>query len=271
MNVASYVGLGTLLGCVLGDSLARPDAAQLEAMKPLLEEAMRDGALGLSTMLAGPRELAVTTDDIVALCSVVRRYGGLFSSHIRNEGTDVFAAVKEAIDVGRRAGVPVDIIHLKIADQTLWHRMGEIVALIDEARREGSTSRPTSILTHAVITTWLRSSRHGRTRAAQPTDCAAQGSLKLRDRLKREIRTGLPGWYNHYTAVGGDWGRMLISPRLSRGQSAIPGPDDGSDHRGKVGRKEPGLPIPSISLFDFLIEEDGSIGTNLRVTTPRKI
>ncbi len=88
-------------------------------------------------MLAGPRELAVATDDLVALAGVVRRHGGLYSSHIRNEGQDVFAAVNEAIDVGRRAGVPVDIIHLKIADQALWHRMGEIVALIDEARRQG--------------------------------------------------------------------------------------------------------------------------------------
>ena len=106
-------------------------------MKELLDEAMRDGALGLSTMLASPRELAVTTDDIVELAAVVKRHGGMYSSHIRNEGTEVFAAVKEAIDVGRRAGVPVDIIHLKIADQSLWHRMGEIVALIEQARREG--------------------------------------------------------------------------------------------------------------------------------------
>src|SRR5262249_11705206 len=137
VNIASYAGLGTLLGCVLGDSLARPDRAQLEAMKELLDEAMRDGAIGLSTMLAGPRELAVTTDDIVELAAVVRRRGGLYSSHIRNEGTEVFAAVKEAIAVGRRAGVPVDIIHIKIADQSLWHRMGEIVALIEQARSEG--------------------------------------------------------------------------------------------------------------------------------------
>ena len=66
-NVASYVGLGTLLECVLGKSLARPDASQIEKLKTLLDEAMNDGALGLSTMLASPRELAVTTDDIVAL------------------------------------------------------------------------------------------------------------------------------------------------------------------------------------------------------------
>ena len=106
-------------------------------MKQLLDEAMRDGALGLSTMLASPRELAVTTDDLVALCEVVKRHGGIYSSHIRNEGTEVLDAVKEAIAIGRRAEIPVDIIHFKIADQSLWGRMAEVVALIDEARREG--------------------------------------------------------------------------------------------------------------------------------------
>ena len=137
-------------------------------MKELLDEAMRDGALGPLVDARGTRELAVTTDDIVALAAVVQRHGGLFSSHIRNEGPDVLAAVKEAIDVGRRA-IPVDIIHLKIADQTLWHRMKEIVALIDEARREGSTSRPTSILTHAATTISSPSSPHGLTRAGRPS------------------------------------------------------------------------------------------------------
>ena len=110
---------------------------EIAAMKELLDEAMRDGALGLSTMLAAPRELAVTTDDLVELCRVVKRHGGIYSSHIRNEGTEVLAAVKEAINIGRRGEIPVDIIHLKIADQSLWGRMREIVALIDEARRDG--------------------------------------------------------------------------------------------------------------------------------------
>ena len=97
-------------------------------MQMLIDEAMRDGALGLSTMLACPRELAVTTDDLVELCRVVKRHGGIYSSHIRNEGTEVLDAVKEAIRIGRRAEIPVDIIHLKIADQSLWGRMPEIVA-----------------------------------------------------------------------------------------------------------------------------------------------
>ena len=136
VNVASYVGLGTLLECVQGDSLARPGPREIAAMQELLDEAMRR-ALGLSTMLASARELAVTTDDIVELCRVVKRHGGIYSSHIRNEGTEVFAAVKEAISIGERAQIPVDIIHLKIAEQSLWGRMDEVIELIDKARRAG--------------------------------------------------------------------------------------------------------------------------------------
>ena len=137
LNVASYVGLGTLLGCVQGDVLDRPDGSQIEAMKQLLDEAMREGALGLSTNLSGPREIAVTTDDIVAICEVVKRHGGIYSTHNRNEGTGVLDAVREAIEIGRRAGIPVDIIHLKIADKSLWGQMSKVIALFEDARARG--------------------------------------------------------------------------------------------------------------------------------------
>ena len=260
VNVASYAGLGTLLGCVQGDSLARPDRAGLEAMKDLLDEAMRDGAIGLSTMLASPRELAVTTDDIVELAAVVRRRGGLYSSHIRNEGTEVFAAVKEAIDVGRRAGVPVDIIHLKIADQSLWHRMGEIVALIEQARREGVNVQanvyPYTRGNNDLVTIIPPWAHEGGKAALIPR-------LKdpaLRDRLKREIRSGLPGWYDHYTAVGGDWGRMLISARLTTANHAF----EGQTMDQVIAVRSAGIkpaPDPLDVFFDFLIAEGGSVGT----------
>ncbi len=260
VNVASYAGLGTLLGCVLGDSLARPDRDQIEAMKVLLDEAMRDGAIGLSTMLAGPRELAVTTDDIVELASVVRRHGGLYSSHIRNEGTDVLAAVKEAIEVGRRAGIPVDIIHIKIADQSLWHRMGEIVAMIEQARREGVnvqsnvypyTRGNNDLVT--IIPPWAHEG--GKTALLARLKDPVQ-----RERLKREIKTGLPGWYDHYTAVGGDWGRMLISARLSVANRAF----EGQTMDRVIAAKSAGVrpsPDPLDVFLDFLIAEGGSVGT----------
>jgi len=260
VNVASYVGLGTLLECAVGDALDRPDGQQLEAIKQLLDEAMRDGALGLATMLASPRELAVTTDDLVALCLVVKRHGGIYSSHIRHEGTGVFDAVKEAIAVGRRAGIPVDVIHLKIADQSLWGRMPGVIALIDEARREGVNvqanvypyTRGNNDLV-SIIPPW----------AHQGGTSALLARLKdrsLRDRLKRDIQGGLPGWYNHFTAVGGDWSRMLVSARLNPANQHF----QGQTMDKIIAAKSAGLnpaPDPLDVLFDFLIEENGTINT----------
>jgi N-acyl-D-aspartate/D-glutamate deacylase len=260
VNIASYVGLGTLLGCVLGDSLDRPDGSQLEAMKQLLDEAMRDGAIGLSTMLASPRELAVTTDDLVALARVVRRHGGRYSSHIRNEGTEVIAAVKEAIAVGRGAGVPVDIIHVKIADQSLWGRMPEIIALIEEARRQGVNvqanvypyTRGNNDLV-SIIPPWAH-------QGGKAELIARLKDRGCRDRLKQDIRAGLPGWYNHYTAVGGDWSRMLISANLSAANRQYQGQTMDTILAARAAGQTP-APDPLDGLFDFLIAENGSIST----------
>ena len=260
VNVASYVGLGTLLDCVQGDSLGRPDGPRLNEMKVLLDEAMNEGAIGLSTMLASPGEFAIKTQDLVELCQVVKRHGGLFSSHIRNEGTNVFESVEEVISVGRSTGVPVDIIHLKIADKSLWGRMKDIVRLIDQARSEGVNvqanvypyTRGNNDLV-SIIPPWAHEG--GKTQLI-----ARLRDRSMRDRLKREIRTGLPGWYNHYTAVGGDWSRMLVSGHLS----PINQPFEGQTMDRIVAAKSAGIAPPPDALdvlFDFLIEENGSIST----------
>src|SRR6202043_1472750 len=94
-NVASFVGLGTVWQCVMGTSHQRPTPAQFEKMKQLVEEAMKDGAAGLSCMLAVPPDGLATTDEIVELCKVVARYGGIFVAHIRHEGSGVFEAIQE--------------------------------------------------------------------------------------------------------------------------------------------------------------------------------
>jgi N-acyl-D-aspartate/D-glutamate deacylase len=259
-NVASYVGLGSLLECIMGESLGRPTSQQLDEMKSLLDQAMREGALGLATMLASPRELDVPTEDIVALCAVVRKYGGLYSSHIRNEGTEVLAAVREAIAVGERAGVPVDIIHVKIADQTLWGRMREVLALIEQARGRGVNvqanvypyTRGNNDLV-SIVPPWA----HEGGKEALVRRLKDRG---LRPRLKDEIRAGIPGWYNHFTAVGGDWKRMLISGRLSEGNRGFQGQ---TMDKVIADRSVGGNPQPDALdvLFDLLIEESGSIST----------
>jgi N-acyl-D-amino-acid deacylase len=254
-NIASFVGLGNLWKCVMGDSHQRPNREQLEQMKTLLEEAMRNGAVGLSCMLASPPDSLATTDEIVELCKVVARHGGIYASHIRNEGTGVFEAIREAIEIGRRAGVTVEIIHIKIADQANWGRMNEVVKLVDDARREG-------INVGANIYPYTRGNNNLAT--IIPPWAHEGGTAKMIERLKdpaertkmkKDIRAGLPGWYNHYTAVGGDWTRMLISANNSYKGLTM---DRILDIRAKD--KKP-APDPLDEMFDLLIEEGGSVST----------
>ncbi|MDB5385151.1 MAG: dan [Planctomycetaceae bacterium] len=211
VNIGSYVGMGSVWRCVMGESFERPTADQIQQMRDLLRQAFDDGAFGMSSMLAMPPGSLATTDDLVELCAEVARSGGIYSSHIRNEGLGVLDAVKEAIEVGERAGIPVDIIHLKIADQKDWGHMGEIVALIDAARARGVNvqaniypyTRGNNDLA-SIIPPWAHEG--GTTKLLERIKDPA-----LKEKIKHDIREGLPGWYNHYTAVGGDWSRMLIS------------------------------------------------------------
>jgi len=96
INVASYVGFGQVWECVMGQDHRRPTDAELAEMKRLVTEAMRDGARGLSSQLMMPPGSLATTDDVVALAGAVREFGGIYSSHIRNEGLGVFDSVRAA-------------------------------------------------------------------------------------------------------------------------------------------------------------------------------
>jgi N-acyl-D-aspartate/D-glutamate deacylase len=215
VNVASFVGVGQVWKCVMGNSHARPSPAQFEQMKKLVAEAMQQGAAGLSCMLAMPPGSLATTDDLVELCKVAACFGGIFVAHIRHEGTDVFDALREVIEIGRRAGIQVEILHLKIADQRLWGKMGDVVRLIDQARGQG-------VNVQANVYPYTRG--HNNLASIVPPWAHEGGTAamlerlkdpKLRERLKHEIREGIPGWYNHYTAVGGDWSRMLLTGNTS--------------------------------------------------------
>ncbi len=255
VNVASYVGLNNVWEGVMGQSHERPTPEQFQQMHKLLDEALRDGAIGLSTMLAMPPGSLATTDDLVEFCHVVHRHGGSYSTHNRHEGTGVFDAVREAIEIGRRAKVPVDIIHVKIADQQFWGRMNEVIALIEQARAEGVNVQ-TNIYPYtrgnnnlsSIIPPW----------AHEGGSDAMLGRLKdsgQRQRMKKDIQEGLPGWYNHFTAVGGDWSRMLVSGK---------GSYEGLTMDRVISLKTRGQdPAPDSLdvLFDLLVAEGGSIPT----------
>src|ERR1051325_2131341 len=255
VNVASYVGEGTVWECVMGTSFARPSPGEVQDMKVLVAEAMSDGAFGLSTALMMPPSSLATTEDLIELCKVVREHGGIYSTHMRDEGLGVFDSVREAIRIGEGAGVPVDIIHLKIADEKYWGRMKEVVALIEEARRRGVNvqanvypyTRGNNDLA-SIIPPWAHE-------GGRPQLLARLKDAEQRVKLKQDIRKGLPGWYNHYTAVGGDWRRMLVSAN---------NPYKGLTMDRVIARKSEGRtppPDPLDVLFDLLIEQDGSVST----------
>jgi dihydroorotase/N-acyl-D-amino-acid deacylase len=136
INFAFYVGATNPREIVLGDADRAPTAAELARMETLVDESMRAGAIGLSTALIYPPGRFATTAELIALSRVAGRYGGGYWTHLRSESATMPAALDEAFRIGREAGVPVNIFHLKTGG-TMRGRMAEAVAKIEEARKGG--------------------------------------------------------------------------------------------------------------------------------------
>jgi len=137
INVADYVGATQVRRVVLGDADVQPTSAQLEQMKSLVRDAMRDGAVGVSTSLEYAPAPYAKTEEIIALASEASKFGGIYASHMRSEGDAIDASIDETVRIGREAHIPVEIWHLKVAGKANWHRMPEILAKINEARVQG--------------------------------------------------------------------------------------------------------------------------------------
>ena len=137
INLASYVGATNVRRMVLGDADVAPNPTQLAQMQALVDQAMRDGAVGLSTALQYAPAPYATTAELVALASTAAKYGGIYASHIRSEGDAEPAAIDEALTIGREAHIPVEIWHLKTAGKANWGKMPQIVARIQAARDSG--------------------------------------------------------------------------------------------------------------------------------------
>jgi N-acyl-D-amino-acid deacylase len=253
-NVASYVGEEQVWTYVKGYEQSPATPAELNEMKTLVVQAMQEGAMGLSTSLLMPPSSLATTDNLIELARVAKAHGGIYSTHIRDEGEGVFRAIAEAIAVAKGARIPVDIIHMKIAHKKLWGRAGEIVALVQEARDAGLDVRANVYPYTAgqnnlssIIPPWAHDG--GREKLLE----------RLRDpaarwRMRTEILNGLPNWYNHYLATGDGWGGMLlVSFRTDRNR-----PFEGKRMSELIAARG-GDPVEV--LFDVLLEEHGSVPT----------
>ncbi|MEM2926535.1 MAG: D-aminoacylase [Candidatus Bathyarchaeia archaeon] len=137
LNIAPLVGHGTVRQNVMGFEKRHPTDDELMAMKHLIAEAMDQGAWGMSTGLIYPPSCYADREEIIELAKVVAEYDGVYFSHIRGEGDTLFDALMEAIEIGERAGVPVEIAHLKASGKKNWGKTSEALRLIEEARRKG--------------------------------------------------------------------------------------------------------------------------------------
>jgi N-acyl-D-aspartate/D-glutamate deacylase len=215
VNFGTYFSEAQARGAVLGPANRPPTPAELERMKGILDAAMRAGALGMTTALIYPPGSYAQTDELVEMAKVAAKYGGIYASHIRGEGHEVVQSVEEAIAIGERAGLPVEVFHLKAAYKPGWGKlMTEVGKTVEAARARGVdvaadlypyTAGGTGL--EATIASWAHEGGGDslRARLARP---------ELRQRLKNEIRTGSPGWWNIIEAAGGWQGVVLANARV---------------------------------------------------------
>ncbi len=136
-NVASFVGTSTLRIHALGYEDRPPTPAELEDMQELAAQAMREGAVGLSSALIYPPAAYASTEELTALAQVVSQYGGLYISHLRSEGDHFLEGVEELITISREANIRAEIYHLKAAGRKNWGKMAQVIERVEQARRDG--------------------------------------------------------------------------------------------------------------------------------------
>lgn len=137
INVGTLIGHNSVRSEVMGTANRSPTDRELEAMKQLVDRGMQEGAVGLSTGLIYVPGTYATTDEVVALAKVAANNGGIYASHIRNEGTAVAAAIEEAVNIGREASLPVQISHFKLKGKSMWQQSDMTTGMVDKFRQEG--------------------------------------------------------------------------------------------------------------------------------------
>jgi N-acyl-D-aspartate/D-glutamate deacylase len=214
LNFGSYFSSAQARRAVLGMAGRAPTGEELERMKSRVRTAMKQGALGMTSALIYPPSSFASTDELVALGEVAAAHGGIYASHIRGEGKELVEAVEEAIAVGERAGMPVEIFHFKAAHEPGWGTLiREAAARIEAARARGVdvaadqypyTAGGTGLA--ATVPSWAFEGGTDslRARLRRP---------EVRERMKEELETGYPGWWNIVEAAGGWDGIVLVNAR----------------------------------------------------------
>jgi N-acyl-D-amino-acid deacylase len=191
-NIGSFLGGGTLREYAKGKEMGTPTTDELETMRRVMAEAMEDGALGVSYALIYPPDTFASTEELVEVAMVASSYGGIYVTHMRSEGDHLLEAIDEAVEIGRRARLPVEIYHLKATGKHNWHKMSEAIARIQAARHAGVdvtadmysyTGSGTGL--DSVLPPWIAEGGMYFERLADPT---------VQERVRAEVLAPSGGW-----------------------------------------------------------------------------
>ena len=203
INLASFVGATQVRRMVLGDDDKQPTPAQLDQMRELVRQAMREGAVGVSTSLEYAPAPYAKAEELIALASEASKFGGVYATHMRDESDGILPAIDEALRIGREAHIPVEIWHLKVAGKANWGRMPEVVAKINAARAQGMDVTADTY----AYTAWFNSFS-----AFIPPWAHDGGDAKLVERLKdpamrarmrQDMTTPSADWDNEWHEIPG--------------------------------------------------------------------
>src|SRR6202171_4788581 len=223
INLASYVGATQVRRMVLGDADVQPSPEQLEKMKALVRDAMRDGAVGVSTSLMYAPAPYAKTEEMIALASEASKFGGIYATHMRNESDSVLESIDEAVRIGREAHIPVEIWHFKVAGKANFGRMPELVARVNRARAEGVDVEADTY----AYTAWFNSMS-----AFVPAWAHDGGDAKLIERLKdpatrarirKDMESPAKDWDNEWDEISGPQD-VMISVESNPPQRGPPAP-----------------------------------------------
>ena len=252
INIASYVGATQVRRMILGDEDKQPTPAQLDQMKQLVDQAMHDGAVGVSTSLEYAPAPYAKTEELIALAGEASKFGGIYATHMRSESDAVLQSIDESVRIGREAHIPVEIWHFKVAGKSNWGRMPELIAKVNAARQGGVDI---SADTYAY-TAWFNSLS-----AFIPAWAHDGGDSKLVERLKdpatrarirKDMLTPSDTWDNEWQEISGPQDVLIgvvQNPKL------LPLQGKRLSEVAKTGNKD-----PMDALFDLLIEDNAFTG-----------
>jgi len=215
-NVASFVGATTIRIHELGHEDRRPTPDELGRMRDLVRQAMEEGAMGVSSALIYAPSIFAHTDELVALAEVAAEYGGMYVSHMRNEGDSLFEAFDEFMTVARRARIRAEVYHLKASGRANWHKLDELIARIEAARAEGLpitadmyTYHASSTGLDATMPPWVQEG--GRKAWIERLKDPA-----IRERVKREMSIPTAEWDNGFLSAGSPGNILLVGFKTER-------------------------------------------------------